>query len=150
VGTYTIKDGIHPDRIKGCYKSSLEKSSSVIDEAVYRSMHVPSFYYQPPMELYKERSPTVRIRAESEKEKELKMKKWERVAGPSPVAYNQAESYEKTQAARTQSVKFVKDTKIPKFTEIAAKSNKWVPPVGSYNVTEKVYDKILSRPKGYK
>jgi hypothetical protein len=90
VGTYTIKDGMHPDRIKGNYKSSVEKSNSVIDNAVYHSMHVPSFYKQTQMDLYKERSPTVKIIAESEKEKELKKKKWEKVAGPSPFAYNSA------------------------------------------------------------
>jgi hypothetical protein len=36
-------------------------------------------------------------------------------------------------------MKIVKETKIPKFTEIAANANKWVPPVGAYNVTEKVF-----------
>jgi len=90
VGTYTINDGMHPDRIKGSYKSSVEKSNSVIDDAVYHSMHVPSFYKQTRMELYKERSPTVRIIAESDKEKEVKKRRWEKVGGPSPFAYNSA------------------------------------------------------------
>lgn len=139
VGTYTVKDAMHPDRIRGYYKSSLEKYNSVISDAVYHSMQVPSFYKTPQMDHYKDRSPTVRIHAESEKEKEVMKRKWEKVGGPSPVAYNSAQSYERTQAARSSSFRIVKETKLPKFTEIAANANKWVPAVGTYNVTEKVY-----------
>lgn len=85
VGTYTIKES--PNRIKGCFKSTLEKSSSVIDDAVYHSMQVPSHYKAPPLEVYKERSPVARIHAESEREKAAKEKKWEKGSGPSPVSY---------------------------------------------------------------
>jgi hypothetical protein len=91
-----VKDGMSPDKIRGCYKSSLEKYHSVIDDAIYHSMHVPSFYKQPRMEVYKERSPATKIFAESDKEKEMKIKKWEKVGGPSPVHYKVAESHEKT------------------------------------------------------
>lgn len=136
--------------MKGCFKSSLEKSSSVIDDAVYHSMQVPSFYKQTRVEVFKERSPVARMHAESEKEKSAKAKKWEKVGGPSPVHYKMAESYDKTQATRAVSMKIIKETKIPKFTEIAANANKWVPPVGTYTVDEKVYAKIISKPKGYK
>lgn len=112
-------------------------------------MHVPSFYKTPPIEVYKERNPTVKIHAESEKEKELKKRKWEKDNSPSPTSYQIAESFEKTQTQRVGSVKIIKELKIPKFTEIAAQRNKWVPPVGSYNLDDKVYNRI-SKPKGYK
>ncbi len=59
-------------------------------------MHVPSFYKPPPVDVYKERSPTVKIHAESEKEKEKKKKRWEKDNSPSPTTYQFAESYDKT------------------------------------------------------
>ena len=56
--------------------SSLEKSSAVIDNAVYHSLHVPSYYKQPHFDVYKERSPVIRLRNESDKEKDIKVKLW--------------------------------------------------------------------------
>ena len=93
VGTYTIKDGMRPEKMRGCFKSSLEKSSAVIDDAVYHSMQVPSYYKTPKIEAYKERSPIARMHAESAKEKEMKIKKWEKNNEPCPTTYQYAESF---------------------------------------------------------
>lgn len=97
--------------------SSLEKSSSVIDDAVYQSMQVPSFKYkQPHFDVYLERSPKVKIVGESQNEKDIKKRLYEKSNSPAPTTYKMAESYESTQSVRTSVLKINKDTKIPKFT----------------------------------
>ncbi len=50
-------------------------------------MHLPGFYKRVPLEVFKEKVPTVKMRAESEKEKELKAEKWKKKDGPNPTTY---------------------------------------------------------------
>ena len=87
----------------------------MIDEAVYRSMGVPSFKYnQPPFDVYLERSPKLKMHKESAREAESK--KVKKSDAPSPLSYKAAESYDKTQAHRSSCVKITKDAKLLKFT----------------------------------
>ena len=80
-------------------------------------MQVPAFKYNnPPFEVYMERSPKLRMHKESEREAASKKAKHQKTDSPSPLSYQFAESYEKTQAVRASCVKINKETKLPKFT----------------------------------
>jgi hypothetical protein len=59
-------------------------------------MNLPFCYNKVDFDSYKERSPIMRIRAESEKQKELNARKWEKKEGPSPTSYKVSESFNST------------------------------------------------------
>ncbi len=48
------------------------------------------------MDLYMDRSPKVKMHAESEREAARKKKQYEKSGSPSPTTYKAAESYDKT------------------------------------------------------
>ncbi len=94
----------------------MEKSNAAIDNAIYHSMHLPAFYKPTDLNVFKERSPITKIRAESEKEKEQLVNKWKKKDGPSPTTYRADESFERTQCERQKAFKIVKEIKIPSYT----------------------------------